>query len=121
MENKTNQKKAADPYTKEEICHDVQKCVDELDGIMTDLHDIIVEGRKLGADGTKEEKEKMVEVLKIDRSIEIPIHHEILQTMRDEMDGYQKDNNLEIINYCATIGGKKLIRYLFVPCNEHGE
>ena len=62
QKTKTNPKKAADPYTKEEMCHDMQKCVDELDGIMTDLHDIIVEGRKtnkeieeiakLGADGT---------------------------------------------------------------------
>ena len=119
MKTKTNQKKATDPYTKEEMCDDIQTCVNELDGILVDLHDVVVRGRKLGADGTKEEKdtEKKVEIL----TVEVSLHKEILDTMRDEMDGYQKGEDLEVINYCETSQGRRIIRYLFVPGNIDGD
>ena len=75
METKTNQTKAADPYTKEEMCQDMQKCVDDLDGVLIDLHDIIVEGRKtdrgieevvkLGADGTIRISQEMMNTVNL--------------------------------------------------------
>jgi hypothetical protein len=64
----------------------------------------------------KERPRKLI----IDDTITIPIHHEILETMKDELDDH-KDDNLEVVQFCQTIGGQKLIRYLFVPCDEHGE
>jgi len=57
----------------------------------------------------------MVEQLTIDDTITVPIHAEILQTLKDDLQDNTPGDNLEVIQYCKTATGEKLIQYVFVP------
>ncbi len=53
--------------------------------------------------------------LKINRTYEIPIHAEVIQTLKEDLHEDDSSKNLKIMQYCETSKGEQLIQYIFVP------